>query len=125
MPCTPIRIGGGVAIVCTRGGKRCGCGRPAIGLCDWKLHGPKKGKTCSAPVCASCTTKPTRLVDGREVTPPDRDLCPPHARAWRAHPKHPANLRCGSPTEGDGLDQLVGRSYVAALERGEDPTVPK
>lgn len=129
MPCTPIKLGGGgVAIVCTRGVRHkpcCACGRLSSLLCDWKLKGPKKGKTCSAPICGSCATKPAILVDGVEVVQPNVDLCPAHGRLWRQHPKHPANARCGSEAEGDGLDQLLGRGYVAALERGEDPTIGK
>ena len=82
MTCTRIPIGGGVAIVCTRGdrAKRCaGCGRPATKACDWKLHGPKTGKTCDAPVCDTCATH----------VGPDKDLCPAHGRAWEVHPANP------------------------------------
>lgn len=85
MPCTPIRVdssaGPIVGIVCTRGrGKRCvNCGAATDRVCDWKLTGPKAGKTCDRPVCAKCSTRPAA----------DKDLCPAHARAWAAHPKNP------------------------------------
>lgn len=87
MPCEPIRaqLQDGtpiVGVVCTRGvrAKRCvNCGKAADRLCDWKLTGPKAGKTCDRPVCRSCTTRPA----------PDKDLCPAHARAWASHPTNP------------------------------------
>lgn len=69
--------------VCSRGGrrKRCAtCGRSATALCDWKLAGKKKGKTCDAPICSTCATSPAK----------GKDLCPPHARLWAKHPANPA-----------------------------------
>lgn len=40
-------------------------------LCDFPLSGKKAGKTCDAPLCDRCA----------EHVGPDRDYCPPHARA--------------------------------------------
>jgi hypothetical protein len=64
------------------------CGAPSTKLCDWKIkdterpHPPIVGraksrrprKTCSAPLCDSCTSSPA----------PGKDLCPTHAAAWAA-----------------------------------------
>ncbi len=50
-------------------------------LCDWKLTGPKEGKTCDAFVCRDCA---------RNVGP-DKDLCPAHGRLWDKHPSNPRN----------------------------------
>ena len=62
------------AIVCDRSKpKSCPCGRRATRLCDWKVSGKKSG-TCDAPLCANCSTEPA----------PDKDLCPAHARDWKA-----------------------------------------
>lgn len=79
MTCTPINIPGvGRGFVCSRGPKpkkqRCGCGRPADLLRDWKVP----GGTCDAPVCVNCTTSPA----------PDKDLCQFHAisyKQWKAN----------------------------------------
>jgi len=70
--------------MCNRGGKtlRCAnCKRRACRLCDWKLKGPKAGKTCDRPLCATCSVTPI-MADGTKVK--DKDLCPAHARAWEA-----------------------------------------
>lgn len=40
-------------------------------LCDWKLP---NGKDCDRSICASCSTSPS----------PEKDLCPPHALAFKA-----------------------------------------
>ena len=81
MACHHVQIpGGGSAIVCgTRQPRqRCGCGKPATLLCDWKVPNTiRKSQTCDAPICVSCTTSPA----------PDKDLCPRHAREferWKA-----------------------------------------
>lgn len=73
MTCERVSLpGGGAAIVCgTRRRQRCGCGRPATLLCDWKQRAKKSG-TCDAPICGSCTTSPA----------PGKDLCPSHAAAF-------------------------------------------
>lgn len=65
---------GGSTIICGLPcRKRCRCGKPATLACDWKTPTAKRpGKTCDAPICASCTTSPA----------PDKDLCPAHAEAW-------------------------------------------
>jgi hypothetical protein len=63
------------------------CGAPSTKLCDWKIkdterpHPPIVGraksrrprKTCSAPMCESCTSSPA----------PGKDLCPSHAEEWQ------------------------------------------
>lgn len=77
MTCQPIRLpGGGTAIVCSsRRRQRCGCGRPATRLCDWRVEGKRSG-TCDRPLCTSCASSPA----------PDKDLCAEHVRAfeqWR------------------------------------------
>lgn len=77
MTCTTIELGGGITMIgCSRGERRksCSCGEIATRLCDYELKGDKKGKTCSAPICARCAVR----TDG------DRDLCPTHDRWCRA-----------------------------------------
>jgi hypothetical protein len=77
--CKRIQVGDFVGIVCTRGPRpRCTeCGRADVSfLCDWKLHGKKKGKTCSRKLCDACATSPA----------PEKHLCPAHARLWETHP---------------------------------------
>ncbi len=73
MPCTVIDG----AIVCTGRRRQPKCSscklKPGIFLCDWKTPGWKDG-TCSKPICGDCTTKPA----------PDKDLCPVHAKDWKA-----------------------------------------
>jgi hypothetical protein len=71
--CTVVRLPtGGAAIVCSTS-RRCACGKRAALLCDWKVSANPSG-TCDAPVCQACTTSPA----------PDKDLCPRHAKQWRA-----------------------------------------
>lgn len=74
---------GGV-ILCGVRETRCsvpGCGARTVALCDWKLHGAKEGKTCSAKLCARHTFKPA----------PDKDLCPAHRAAYATWQlRHPA-----------------------------------
>jgi hypothetical protein len=85
MTCETVRIGGAVAIVCSRGRrrKRCACGRPATKLCD-ALRGAsgevsaspqardrRATRTCDAPLCGRCAVP----------AGPDRDLCPTHSAA--------------------------------------------
>jgi hypothetical protein len=70
MTCTPVRIPGGVAIVCNRERRRrcsCGCGRWATLLCDAAKDG---GGTCDKPIAPECA---------REVGP-DRHHCPKHQK---------------------------------------------
>jgi hypothetical protein len=76
----------GVAVVCGnfRPDPTCatiGCGAVATIQCDWKLTGRKKAKTCDRWLCAGCATSVGE----------NKDLCPPHARAWDAHPANPKN----------------------------------
>lgn len=78
MPCASVRLpNGAIAIVCgpRQRTKRCGCGsgKPANLLCDWKVKGAT-GATCDAPLCQHCT----------HASAPGKDLCPTHARRWRA-----------------------------------------
>ena len=77
MACEHVSLpDGSRAIICgTQRRQRCGCGHRATLLCDWKT--PTKRGTCSAPLCARCTTSPA----------PDKDLCREHAAAystWKA-----------------------------------------
>ena len=86
MACEHVKLpGGGSAIVCgaRRPHTKCGCGRRATLLCDWKMENPTDHKfargstTCDKPLCERCTTSPA----------PDKDLCPKHAEAfehWKA-----------------------------------------
>ncbi len=73
MTCDRITLPGGArAIVCSsRRRQRCGCGRRATRLCDWKIP---KGRTCDAPLCPTCSYQPT----------PEKDLCFAHATAFAA-----------------------------------------
>ena len=85
MPCTPFSFPGGSGFVCSRGSRRQHCRfcvalTGNVFLCDWKLTGEKAGKTCDAPMCARCATEVAK----------DKHLCPPHKRAWDAHPRNPA-----------------------------------
>lgn len=86
MACEVIRGPDGklVAVLCgvRRSRHKCrSCGQTSMYQCDWKLSGPKKGKTCDAHICGSCA---------REVGP-DKHLCPPHQRVWDAHILNPKN----------------------------------
>ncbi len=80
MTCRKVDLGNGAWIIsCTRGEQRARCKvcRGSAGLlCDWKLKGPKAGKTCDAPLCERCAQSPA----------PDKHLCPAHWRVWEAHP---------------------------------------
>jgi hypothetical protein len=82
MTCEIDRRPDGVTlIICSRGGGKrqrttCKCGAPATLACDWRLP-PDRKKTCDAPICEKCTTKPA----------PGKDICPDHKAAyerWRA-----------------------------------------
>jgi hypothetical protein len=77
MPCQPFTLPDGTSgIVCSRSKvrrQRCACGAPADRLCDWKTPSGQT-PTCDAPLCAACSTQPE----------PEKDLCPDHARQWRA-----------------------------------------
>lgn len=75
MTCEHVTFPGGAsAIVCgPRRRQRCGCGRPATLLCDWKVPARRSG-TCDAPLCDRCTFSPA----------PDKDLCPAHAAEFEA-----------------------------------------
>lgn len=75
MPCRPFSSGGMSGFVCgprQRAPKcKCGSGLGADLLCDWKKP---EGGTCDAKLCPRCSTKPAD----------DKDLCPDHAKAWKA-----------------------------------------
>lgn len=77
MPCQPFRTpDGATAIICSGRARqrRCvGCGKPAGQLCDWKVPSKRSG-TCDAPICVACSHRPA----------PEKDLCPDHARQWKA-----------------------------------------
>lgn len=75
MPCSHVKLPGGLsAIVCTSGRRqRCACGQLSTRLCDWKVPEKASG-TCDRPLCATCTHVPA----------PDKDLCPAHAAEWKA-----------------------------------------
>lgn len=84
MTCDHVTVPGGArAIVCSsRRRQRCGCGRNATLLCDWKVPAKKSG-TCDKPLCDRCTAHPE--ANGRVNF--DKDLCPAHAEAfeqWKA-----------------------------------------
>lgn len=90
MPCIPTTFpGGGRGFVCTgrQKLKRCACGRPGTQLCDWKIGG---GKTCSRPICSSCSMSPAA----------GKDLCPSHAEAWKAF--RAARAAAAPSTHGEG-----------------------
>lgn len=80
MTCEFLTLPNGArAIVCgSFKHQKCGCGRKATLLCDWKTPNTvRKSQTCDAPLCDRCTTKPA----------PDKDLCKCHAREferWQA-----------------------------------------
>jgi hypothetical protein len=46
------------------------CSKPSTKLCDFPIHGSKKGKTCDAPICDDHATSVGE----------DRDFCPPHSK---------------------------------------------
>lgn len=73
MTCRTLRLPNGTAaIVCgpRERVRRCGCGRTATLLCDWKTGA---GKTCDRPICESCAEKVGE----------DKHLCKEHQAAWR------------------------------------------
>jgi hypothetical protein len=81
MHCTQIKIpGGGTAIVCGRGPRQglkpCACGKPTTKLCDWKMPAwGNRTRRCSVGICDEHTFSPAK----------DKDLCPTHAREWKAY----------------------------------------
>jgi hypothetical protein len=93
MHCRRIALPGvGFAIVCgprprRRACKFCGDLVDDVVLCDWKLTGTKAGKTCSAPCCRRCAAS----------VGADKDLCPPHKRAWDTDPRNPAAAKPAPP----------------------------
>lgn len=64
-----------------------GCGARMMedrgNLCDWKVDGKKRSKTCDAFVCNGCARR----------VGPDKDLCPAHAKMWDEHPKNTKEQR--------------------------------
>ncbi len=84
MVCQVITLPDGVpAIVCGprgRADQRCGCGKRANLLCDWKVG----SGTCDTPICNDCTFSPAI----------NKDLCPAHRHAyadWQARQAARAN----------------------------------
>jgi hypothetical protein len=83
MVCRPFNRDGMTGFVC---GPRlrirkcaCGSGLPADLLCDWKVG---EGKTCDLQICRGCSISPAE----------DKDLCPGHAKAWKAWKAEKARL---------------------------------
>lgn len=81
MACDNLKLpGGGVAIVCTRGGRRMRCFACHLTggfQCDWKVAGEN---TCSRFICP----------DHAKEVAPGKHLCPEHQEAykvWLARPK--------------------------------------
>ncbi len=73
MACQSGKVGDATVIICGlhRSTQRCKfCGKPATKLCDFPLHGPKQGLTCSIPMCDQCAT-----AQGEGI-----DFCPAHQR---------------------------------------------
>lgn len=93
MACHPIIIDGKPAgFICTSRTRRrtcadCGAQVAEYKLCDWRLAGAKKGKTCSRVTCNRCATS----------VGPDKDLCRPHAAMWAKHPLNPKNYAPKDP----------------------------
>lgn len=110
MTCRTVDFGDGVtAIVCTRGErkKKCSgfvlCGNHASLLCDHPLKGEKSGKTCDAPLCASCAV----------LVGPDRHLCPTHDRWTRAMANQP------DPAKLEERKRKDADAWLAELQREE------
>lgn len=74
MACERVPFGPGMtAIVCRRGGRArpcIHCGKESSRLCDYPLA--RKGKTCSAPLCARCAIK----------SGGGADFCREHGQEW-------------------------------------------
>jgi hypothetical protein len=78
---------GGVMIVCGLPTKRCvHCGHVGSFLCDWKVTGRLRRRTCDRAICAE---------HALEVAP-GKHLCPEHQRAYedwkRRHGEDAANI---------------------------------
>jgi len=87
MPCRPVPLPGGFAVVCGPGNrsKPCTyCGRNSSRLCDFPVLRKGIKTTCDAPLCDRCTQR----IAG------DGDLCRAHAPLWDA--------ALGKPTVGPG-----------------------
>lgn len=90
MKCSVVNVGGTRMIVC--GPRRikvcCVCGAPATKECDWKMRKLPSGRvaTCDKGLCDAHTFSPA----------PEKDLCPPHRKAWE---EHPANKQDALPLQ--------------------------
>lgn len=91
MRCTHLPLPGGVAIVCSRNRPvaRCRlCGRHSVALCDFKLLGRARGKTCDMPICAAHQHKHGTFEAG-----PNKgdsiDYCPAHHKLAQDTPELP------------------------------------
>lgn len=84
MVCERITIDGVTALVCGRSRRnakcKCGSGKPADLLCDWKVK-PTESGTCDAKICRACAKSPA----------PEKDLCPTHWKLWEAKGKGSAH----------------------------------
>lgn len=81
MNCEAMQLpGGGTAFVCRgrtvrRQTKPCRvCGKESTKLCDFPTRGARNKTTCDAPLCDGCAVS----------IGPDSDLCPTHAKFWKA-----------------------------------------
>jgi hypothetical protein len=133
MTCNSFRFGPdakGVAIVCSRGGRRkapcsvAGCGRDHTKLCDHpvarrhRFKGKLPSATCDAKLC-----------DGHAVPQgPDRDYCPAHAKKAASSPPERATAevlptvrqRAEQACETAGLDKSVLDHPVARPKKTID-----
>lgn len=76
MPCTPIKIGDSVGIICGRGqrGKPCKyCGARGVYQCDFPVIRRGVRTTCDTWMCAKC----------RNEVAGNTDLCRPHFKIWQ------------------------------------------
>jgi len=118
MECTRIVIPGGVAIICSRGGRRrycVVCGRLAGFLCDFPLAGKKNGRTCSRPLCERC-----KRSQAPALSPGDSlDYCPTHDELARAAAK-PKEPPVNTKPIAERLAALPARQAFDILDRKLD-----
>lgn len=75
MACEHLRDkdGNWIGVICGRGPRapKCKfCSKTSTKLCDFPIHGSKKGKTCDAPICDGHATSVGE----------DCDFCPHHCK---------------------------------------------
>lgn len=78
MVCTPFTLNDGTRGIACGPRRKCGCGRPATLLCDWKTPQGKHA-TCDADICGNCTTAVAK----------GKDLCKKHAAEWATRQPRP------------------------------------